>query len=192
VTIPSGPGVGGDPTTPVLNPIDSISEEDVAPVPKGKLISEMTDTEVLGVLVSSDSPEAMVLRALREARTRKLPKILEATVKVLDNDSYVVRIETIKLVGELGDRRIVPKLVTKLDDHDAVVRRYAAQVLGKLGSRKSLAYLSSRYLKEPNAEVKKEIRSSIEKINGFPMEAGIDPISEAAAKKKLMEQSKKP
>lgn len=154
----------------VVLPVDAITNTDIAPVPRGKLVQEMSDAELLGILVNDEVPEAVVLSALRAAHERGIPKFMEASMKALDNDSYVVRVETIKLVAKLGDRRIVPKLVSKLDDHDAVVRRHAAEALGTLGSRGSLGYLSSRYLKEVDPRVKSAIKLAIERINGFPMQ----------------------
>ncbi|MCB0333979.1 MAG: protein kinase, partial [Bdellovibrionales bacterium] len=142
----------------------------VVPVPEGKLLSELSDQELLSVVMDKSLSEEVILKALKEAETRQVPQLLEATVVPLESDSYVVRIETVKLLGNLGDKRIVPVLVTKLDDYDPLVREQVAKALGELGSRKALGYLSSRYRTETSSVVKGSIRGAIERINGFPMQ----------------------
>lgn len=129
----------------------------------------MTDREVLGVLVKGGYSEELTLEALHEAQRRGLPALVDASVVPLQNDSFIVRAETIKVLAQAGDKRIVPQLMLSLDDHDPAVRREASRALGKLGDRRALAYLSSRLMKEEVDDIKLEIRSSIERINGFPM-----------------------
>lgn len=151
-------------------PVQQLTLPDTAPVPSGKLVTEMTDKEVLGVLVGSDSNEALLFQALKEAERRKLPELVEASAIPIKNDSYAVRLETVKLLGRLEDARAVPLLVTCLDDHDPVVRGNAARALAALGSRKSLAYLRASLGKESNSSVRHEVKNAIEKITGFPIE----------------------
>ena len=107
--------------------------------------------------------------ALRAARQRSLAGLAEACRVSLDHPSFLVRVETIRLLGELGDRRLVPYLVQKLSDSEAVVRGYAARSLGKLSDRRALGYLTARYMREEVPEVKMAIKKAIERINGFPM-----------------------
>ena len=135
-----------------------------------KLISELSDQELVGVLTNSDSPEDRILAALNEAEQRRISGLVEAVAYALQNDSYVVRIESIKLLKRLNDKRSVLLLVGILDDHDPAVRGWAAVALGSLGSRKALGYLSSRLAREDQASVKKVIRLAIEKISGLPVE----------------------
>ncbi|MBN8550673.1 MAG: HEAT repeat domain-containing protein, partial [Deltaproteobacteria bacterium] len=141
----------------------------VDPAPEGKSVHEMSDRELLGVLVKGGVPEEVTLNALHEAQRRALPALVDASVVPLQNDSFIVRSETIKVLANAGDKRIVPQLMLSLDDHDPIVRREAARALGKLGDRRALGYLSSRLLKEDLDDIKIEIRASVEKINGFPM-----------------------
>ncbi len=154
-------------SSPQVN--DVLSMPAVDPVPQGKSIHEMTDREVLGVLVKGGVSEELTLDALREAQRRALPSLVDASVVPLQNDSFIIRSETIKVLGTARDRRIVPQLMLALDDHDPVVRREAVRALGKLGDRRALAYLSSRLLKEESEDLKAEIKTAIESINGFPM-----------------------
>lgn len=147
----------------------ALSMPEVDPVPEGKSVHEMSDREVLGVLVTGGFSEETTIEALREGHERKLPALVDASVVPLQNDSFIVRRETIKVLAEVGDKRIVPQLMLSLDDHDPIVRREAARALGKLGDRRALAYLSARLLKEDANDVKSEIRNAIETINGFPI-----------------------
>ncbi|MDC0358792.1 protein kinase [Oligoflexia bacterium] len=156
--------------SPISYPaLEALVPTDADPVPTGKLVTEMTDREVLGVLLSDEVSEAMTLGALNEAKMRSISKFVEASVKALDDDSYIVRIATVKLLAEIGDKRIVPKLVTKLDDHDPLVRKHVANALGTLGSRSAIAYLNARYMKEDVSGVKLTIKQAIEQITGYPM-----------------------
>lgn len=150
-------------------PLGSLELPEVVPVPEGKILSELNDQELLSVIMDKSLSEEVILKSLKEAESRGVPQLLEATVVPLENDSYVVRIETVKLQAKLKDKRIVPILVTKLDDYDPLVREQVAKALGELGSRKALGYLSSRYRTETSPVVKRAVRGAIERINGFPM-----------------------
>lgn len=159
------------PVQPV-NPISAVGElrePRTDPVPPGKAVSEMTDRELLGVLKSSEVAEVVTLAALKEAHARRLPDLVDISKYPLESDSYVVRVETIKLLGEIGDRRIVPKLLLRLDDHDPLVRGFAARTLGMLGDRRALGYLSSKLIQEQTPEVRNAMKKAIENINGYPM-----------------------
>lgn len=148
---------------------NTLAVPQVDPIPSGKTISEMTDKEVLGVLVSGGVPDEMVLNALKEAVLRRIPQTLEACLFPMQSDSYIVRIEAVKTIAELGDKRIVPKLLLLLDDHDALVRSHTAKALGKLGDRRAVAYLTARLLNEESPEVRVAVKNAIEKINGYPL-----------------------
>ena len=142
---------------------------EVESAPAGLPVDALTNKQLLGVLLSAATPEGLLLDALRESYARKVPQLVDTCVELLQHDSYVVRIEAIKTVALLGDRRIVPRLMQSLDDHDPLVRGQAAKALGTLGDRGALGYLSQRMVSEEVPEVKAAIRASIEKINGFPL-----------------------
>jgi len=139
----------------------------VAPVPVGVSVHEMSDEQLLGVLVSGGMAEEQVLDALKEGRERRIVGFIEAAVHALKSDSYLVRVETLKLLAELGDRRAVPEILVVLDDDDPVVRSNAARALGTLADPRSLAYLSSRLVREDDPAVKKSIKTAIDQINGY-------------------------
>jgi len=140
------------------------------PIPEDTLVSEMSDQEVLSVILDQTLPEPMVIEALKIGRQRSISNLVDATVVPLQSDSYIVRITTIKMLAEIGDRRIVPQIVLRLDDHDPLVRGHAARALGELGSRAAVGYLTVRYYRESIPEVKEAIRNAVEKINGYPMQ----------------------
>ena len=146
--------------------LESVSVPVAAPVPRGKIVEEMNDKELLGVLLAKDQPEASVISALRQAVTRRISGFDGAVLTPLQSDSYLVRIEAVKAIAEYGDKRLAPALLNLLDDYDPLVREQAARALGALGSRASLGYLSARALKDDNALVKQAIKKAIDKING--------------------------
>lgn len=139
------------------------------PPPADKRPFEMSDSELLGLLVSGNSREADILNALNEVERRKPFGSIESLVTVLAADSAEIRIETIKILGRLGDKKAVPDLLPSLDDHDDGVRAVAAKALGALGDRRALGYLSSRLTREQNRSVKEAIAKAIERITGVPV-----------------------
>lgn len=151
-------------------PPPAIIPPQVDAVPVGKAVEDMTDREILGVLVKGGVADDMLMRAIAEGKRRRVLDFVDAMVGLLQHDSYVVRIEAIKTMAEIGDKRVVSYLVLSLEDHDPLVRGHAARALGILGDRKALGFLQSRYIKEDVSDVKTAIKKSIEKINGFPFQ----------------------
>ncbi|NDC37782.1 MAG: hypothetical protein EBZ48_06985 [Proteobacteria bacterium] len=151
--------VGSSPREPLLKPA---TERPAMGVPTAQL----TDKQLLGVLVDPDSSEGVLVEALREGIKRKPSQLVDACVQPLQNDSYAVRIEAIKTVAQLGDRRIVPNIIASLDDHDPLVRGHAARALGALGDRAALAAISERMVAEDVPEVQAAMRGAIERLNG--------------------------
>ena len=140
----------------------------VEPVPVGKEVIDMNDRQILGILIDANSSDALTIEAIREARRRALSEIVDASVSLLQKDSYVVRIETLKMLAEMADKRIVPHVVGTLDDHDPLVRRWGAKTLAKIGDRRAIGYLQARLMREDLDEVKGDLRKAIEKITGVP------------------------
>lgn len=148
--------------------VEDLLPPDVDPVPDDKRIYEMSDRELLGVLVGGGVADDLVLEALQEAYNRRTAGLIEACVIALKNDSYVVRIETVQLLAKLKDKRSIPYMLELLDDHDPLVRAHTAKALGVLGDKRAVGYLSSRLTKEVAPEVRDQIRQSIDHINGYP------------------------
>ncbi len=153
---------------PVQVSVEALSVPSVDPVPENKRAYEMTDKELLGVLVGDGVSDELVLEALQEASARRVAGLLEACVFALKNDSYVVRIEAVQMLARLKDKRSVPYILDLLDDHDPLVRAHTAKSLGQLGDKRAVGYLSSRLTREVAPEVRDQIRAAIEKINGYP------------------------
>ena len=138
------------------------------PVPEGVSIHEVNDQQLMGLLISPNSSESTIVQAIREARRRSMAQLVEASAHLLKNDSYVVKIETLKLLTEQGDARVAPQVVLSLDDHDPLVRRWAAKTLAQVGDRRIVGYLEARLIKDDVEEVKLDIKRAIEKITGVP------------------------
>lgn len=132
-------------------------------------LSELSDQNVLAVLAAESTDVKRKLDALTEVGVRKLPGLLQLAPDLLSHENYVVRIETVKNLGELRNRDAAPLLIDHLSDHDPLVRREIAEALGKLGSLKSVPYLKRFYESEENSQVREAIKVAVEKISGLPM-----------------------
>jgi tRNA A-37 threonylcarbamoyl transferase component Bud32 len=139
--------------------------EEVSP---GQAIAELTDKQLLGVIMGRSSAEGSIVEALRVALGRRIPYLADGAVVPLASDSYLVRVEALKTLVELNDRRVVPRVVLVLDDHDPVVRSQAARSLAALGDRRALGYLTARYAQEPLVDVRVVIKRAIEQLSGVP------------------------
>jgi len=151
----------GEAETPLVIP----EVEEVSP---GQAIAELNDRQLLGVIVGRTSAEGSIVEALRMALSRRIQHLADGAVVPLTNDSYLVRIEALKTLAALNDRRVVPRVVLVLDDHDPVVRAQAARSLAALGDRRALGYLTARYAQEPLLDVRVVIKRAIEQISGVP------------------------
>jgi serine/threonine protein kinase len=136
-------------------------------VPPNREIAELSDSQLLGAVMSPTETETRLIQALRELSRRRSSGALEASVVPLENDSYVVRVEAIKTLADLGDKRAVQYLLPRLDDHDPIVRAQAVRAIASLGDRGVLAYLNVRLLKEDNDGVKGAIKQAINALSGF-------------------------
>jgi HEAT repeat protein len=125
----------------------------------------VSDNELLGILLTAQSSEESLIRALREGALRQIPKFVDACIKPLQHDSYVVRIEAIKAVAAVGGANSTGALLPMLEDYDPLVRGHAAKALGNLGDRRALEALSERMVSEDLAEVKRAMRLAIDRIN---------------------------
>jgi len=159
------------PSVTVARPIELESElilprtEDAAatiPVP------QLNNRQVIGILIRGSDNESRILDALTTAVERRIPEFVDAGPFPLKNRSTAVRRSAAKLLGESGDRRIVPNLVLVLEDADAGVRTEGARALAALGDRRALGFLSAQYLAESDPSVKSSLKRSIEQLSGLP------------------------
>lgn len=155
---------------PLSKPIksDRLKNYSNVVVPTDKNVIELSDHHLLAMLSKESTSEAQLIDALGEAKRRRLDSLIEIGSALLQNDSYIVRIETLKMFGETGDPQAVPSIVISLDDHDPLVRRWGAKTLAKIGDRKAVGYLQARLMREDLEEVKGDIKKAIEKITGIP------------------------
>lgn len=136
--------------------------------PIGLAVTELSNRQVLGVIVRGAGSEQRIIAAMTAAAERRIPEFVDAGTFPLKSPSASVRRAAAKLLGETGDRRIVPHLVVTLEDTDAGVRVESARALANLGDRRSLRFLSVQYLAERDAAVKSALRRSIEHLSGLP------------------------
>ena len=132
-------------------------------------VDELNERQILGLLVKGEFPIEDILKAIGIANENNIVGRHEAFVHLLNNDSYVVRVEAIKALAKSMERRFGPAILVALEDHDPLVRIAAAHAIRELGDRKSVSYLSSRMASEELPEVRGALRKAIEQLNGFPM-----------------------
>jgi hypothetical protein len=143
-------------------------EPSIEAAPAGKPLKELTDKQLLGVIVGRTSAESSVIEALKLGRERRIAQLADAAVVPLSNDAYLVRVEAAKVLLALGDRRVVPRLALALDDHDPLVRAQVARSLGGLRDRRALSSLSARLGVEDSVVVRREVKRAIAEISGVP------------------------
>ncbi len=80
-----------------------------------------------------------------------------------DHRDSVVRRETARVLGNIGDTKAVPALIHKLTDEEFYVRRYSAEALGKIGDDTALPVLLEM-LKEENREVTEAVKEALVNI----------------------------
>lgn len=162
-------------TVPAVTPVDLVvipealeqgrfDEPDL-----GHSIDSMKERELLGVMVRGNFPIDDLLKAMVLAEEKKITGRYEAAIYLLHNDSYVVRIETIKYLAASRERRFVPAILEALQDREALVRIAAANALRDMGDRKSISFLMAQLKAEQLPEVKGALRRAVEKLNGFPL-----------------------
>lgn len=138
-------------------------------VPDHVAIEDLTDREVLALALTPAAKELRVVEALHEARRRGVPRLVDVAPVVLRNPSSVVRAAAARIYGEVGDRRVLPYVLTLLEDGTPEVRRSAAVALATLGDSKSLDYLRFRHTHEIDSETKALLKLAIEQISGLPL-----------------------
>ena len=141
----------------------------VEAAPDSLAVSELSNRQLLGVIMGTTASEQRVLDALTLAADRRIAEFVDASVATLKHPSAGIRFATIKLLGNTADRRIVPHLVVMLEDSDEQVRIATARALAELGDRRALGFLSARYFAEKSKEAQSALKRSIEQLSGLPL-----------------------
>lgn len=128
--------------------------------------AELTTPQLLGLISSKRISEREILSGFEVALERKPPGLLEAAIKSLGHESYIIRKEGLRTLGILKDERATDAALSLLTDSDPSVRKQAAITLGLLGGSKPVSFLEVRYQIEMDHSVKASIREAIEKITG--------------------------
>lgn len=156
----------------VIERPSDLSSELITPrteeAPESLAVTELNNRQVLGIIVRGSDSERRVLDAITTAFERRIPEFVDAGPFPLKHRNATVRASAAKLLGESGDRRIVPHLVLTLEDSDSNVRTAGARALALLGDRRALGFLSARYLGEEDPAVKPVLKRSIEQLSGLP------------------------
>lgn len=138
-------------------------------------VSKLSDREILVLVVDPKREARDVVLGIQEAGRRKLVGLLDMLQYPLESDSFLVRVEALKVLAVLdADRRAVDLAGARLNDYDPVVRIQAAKTMAAIAHRAGLAHLHTRMLQEEVPEVRAEISSAIAALGGIaaPRPAG--------------------
>ncbi len=81
------------------------------------------------------------LRALYSLSRLRGERVMSLTAKALSDDDEDVRATAIRVLGEIGDRRILPELVEMLKDRSDVIKRVTLDALANFREPKLVAPL---------------------------------------------------
>ncbi|NMC62940.1 MAG: protein kinase [SAR324 cluster bacterium] len=132
--------------------------------PPGKRIGEFDQPELLYLMLNLKTSESEIIEGLSEGLKKNIPDFALAACKLLEHDSYLVRLKALDVIGELRDSRATGKVVKLLEDYDASVRRKAAKTLGNIGDDRALGHLRASLMKENEVLVANEIRNAIQQL----------------------------
>lgn len=161
---PESVGIREDPST-----VERFINIEAVRIDPGAAIAELPDGDLLGMIVHPETSERRALEGLKEAEERGIPEVVDAASITLQSDSYILRIESARVIGDYGDKRGIAPLLIALDDYDPLVRLEVARALQKLGNRASIGYLRKKYEGETDPQVRKALQEAIETIQGFPI-----------------------
>lgn len=153
----------------VAAPPEPVISVPVIPVPENVPVEDLTNREVLALVMNPQAPELRVIEALNEGRRRGVPRLVDIAPVVLQHSSPMVRGAAAQVYASIGDRRVLPQTIVLLEDNVIEVRRAAATAMLSLGDSKSLDYLRFRYANEADAETKAALKAAIEHISGIPV-----------------------
>lgn len=105
-----------------------------------------------------DGQEQLLLEVLESLQGTSSSKFLEEVPRLLEYDSYRVRIETVKVLAFYNDPKATSLLVESLNDHDPLVRGHTAQALLKRPTKSSMRAILARYEQEDNETVRKVLK----------------------------------
>lgn len=100
-------------------------------------------------------------------------------VSDLQADKSETRRNAAKLLGQIGNQRIIPELIKALDDNNWSVREAAVESLGKIGDRTIFPHLLRRFHNDKSLNVRLAIAWSLGEIGE---DTGVAPLVEFAIK----------
>lgn len=158
---------------PMVAPVrnDSLTLPAIEIAPPNVRMNDLTERELLGLIVRSEVAPDVAVRAIEEGQRRTVPQLPEALTVALQSPHAEVRRAAAHAAGERGDRRILPVLSVLLEDPHLEVRRAAASAMLQVGDRSIEGYLRLRYQSEDDEQVRSALRAALEKITGLPVSA---------------------
>jgi serine/threonine protein kinase len=127
-------------------------------------IGAMKDSELKTVLMSGFSSESRTIDSLHEALRRKLDGLGSIATFLLGSNSYLIRIEALKILGVLKDEDSYLKVLAQLEDNDPLVRLQVIRTLLLYGEVRALPTLVYRARNEKVPEIKLALDSAIQEL----------------------------
>ena len=100
-----------------------------------------------------------------------LDQSVNALIRALNDIDQDVRIEAIKAIGEIGDRRAVDPLVQELKDSNSLIRANSAEALGNIGLKTKAAIPLFAALKDSDPAVKTNAETALKAMGLEPYPA---------------------
>ncbi|MFH0968456.1 MAG: HEAT repeat domain-containing protein [Methanobacteriota archaeon] len=88
----------------------------------------------------------------------------DPVLRILSDKSVYVRRESVKTLGRIGDKRILPYLVEATNDSDAGVRLRAVRAVAKIGSGDEVATVLRRCMQDPDSAVRLRASEELQKM----------------------------
>jgi HEAT repeat protein len=94
------------------------------------------------------------------------PRVVDALIAALHSDTLYIREAAIRSLGRIGSRRAVPHLTEQLASGSFALRSSAILSLGEIGDDTAIPALKLIASQDPDATLRSEAISSLEKIGG--------------------------
>lgn len=119
---------------------------------------------LLSGMVTSDEDDGVIRRVLRDLGTFEKERAVNGIAIMLNAEDEEMQLVAIEALGESGHKSAVDLLSDALSDGDAEVRRAAIEALGEVGGSGAKSALQNGLQEEEDAELKRLIERTIERM----------------------------
>ena len=128
-------------------------------------LTQLSDGELIALIKSGQISETKTLETLHEAQRREVKELLDPCLYLLGSSSYLVRIEALRILGELRKPAVLPRILSQLEDKDPLVRLQVVRTIMAYDDSKALSALLYKKKGETTPEVRAAIQAAIERLS---------------------------